>query len=91
MLESFFRRQNKADLLLSRATKVLDDKLRLKIINCVADFMVEAFGKGNPLKITKQQKEYTAQAAIRLFVGLKSNQPDNELVTKFHNTPVNLF
>lgn len=81
MLESYFRQQNKADLLLSRGTKVLEDRLRMKIVNCIVDFMVEAFGKGVPV-VNRQQKQNTATAAAALFIGLKSQDPSNELVRK---------
>lgn len=82
MLESYFYRQNQADLLLSRDTVVLEDRLRMKIVNCLVDFMVEAFGIGDPSKITKQQKHNTASAAVSLFIGLKSHENSNELVRK---------
>lgn len=82
MLENFFRRQNKADLLSKGNVKVLTDKLRQQIVNCIVDFMIEAFGSKETLTFTKQQKTLTARAAICLFEGLKSNDPNNELVIK---------
>lgn len=82
MLESFFRRQNRAELLLNRNAKPLDNKVRQNIVICLADFMVEAFGKGNPSNITKGHKSMTARAAVCLFEGLKSNDPTQELVNK---------
>lgn len=80
MLISYFRQQNKAGLLLHKNVKVLGDKVRMQIINCIVDFMVEAFGKGNPSQVTNQQKSQTARVAIILFEGLKSSQSGNELV-----------
>lgn len=86
MLESFFRRQNKAELLSNRNVKILDDKVRLDIVNCLVDFAVEAFGKGNPYNIDKEHKKSTARAAVCLFEGLKSNDPMNETVNKSRKT-----
>lgn len=83
MLTSYFRRQNKAGLLLNKMVKVLDDKVRMQIVNCIVDFMVEAFGKGDPSKVTKQQKMQTARATIMLFEGLKSTDQTDELVLKY--------
>lgn len=89
MVESFFRRQNQADLLNKKG--VLDDKSRIQVINCLVDFMIEAFGKGNPSNVTKRSKQLTARAAISVFPGLKSDDPVNELVIKFINTALLFF
>lgn len=89
MLETFFRRQQNAELLLKGKTKTLDDELRKKIVNCLVDFMVEAFGKGDVTKVTKQHKLLTARTAICLFEGLKSNDSNNELVTKLNQNSIN--
>lgn len=83
MLESFFRRQNKAGLLLLKDQLILDDRSRQQIVNCLVDFMIEAFGKGDVTNITDQQKESTATAAVALFVGFKSNDPRKPLVGSF--------
>lgn len=80
MLEEFFRRQNKAKLLLLKSEKVYEDRDRQQIVNCVVDFMIEAFGKGNPNQITLAQKTMTARTAVILFVGLKSDEPGKETV-----------
>lgn len=82
MLESFFQRQNRAELLVNQNVKVLDDKARHDIVKCLADFMVEAFGKGDPSKITKEHKLITARAAVCLFEGLESNDPTQKLVNE---------
>lgn len=81
MLEEFFRRQNKTKLFLLRSEKVFEDRDRVQIVNCLVDFMIEAFGKGNPHQITQAQKTMTARTAVILFVGLKSDEPGKELVT----------
>lgn len=59
---------------------MLDDKLRIQIVNCIVDFMIEAFGKGDPLKVERQHKLMTARTTIVLFIGLKSSDPQNDLV-----------
>lgn len=83
MLESFFRRQNKAGLLTIKDQLILDDRQRQQIVNCIVDFMIEAFGKGDVSNITDHHKQSTATVAVALFVGLKSNDPAKPLVTKF--------
>lgn len=80
MLESFFRQHNKADLLTYRDTPVLSDKIRTKVVNCLVDFMIDAFGNGDLKKITNHHKKLTARATISLFIGLKSNNELDELV-----------
>lgn len=79
MLASFFRRQNKADLLKHSTVAPLEDKFRIQIVNCMVDFMIEAFGKGDPSKVERQHKLITARTAVDMFIGLKSNQ-ENVLV-----------
>lgn len=80
MLESFFRQQNKADLLNYRDVPVLIDRIRTKVVNCLVDFMIDAFGNGDLKKITNHHKKLTARATISLFIGLKSNNELDELV-----------
>lgn len=46
----------------------------------MVDFMIEAFGKGDPSKVEKPHKLMTARAAVVLFIGLKSSDPENDLV-----------
>lgn len=63
-----------------KTDSLLTDDVRRAIINCIVDFMVDAFGKGDASKISKRQKQLTAHAAINLFVGLKSNEIANQTV-----------
>lgn len=80
MLEEYFRRQNMNKLLLRKNDDILAENDRKNIINSIVDFMVEAFGKGDPTKIEKRHKKCTAQAAVKLFIGLKAKIGDDELV-----------
>lgn len=87
MLEDFFRAQNKAKYLQHKTDKLLDNRIRMAVTNCIVDFMVDAFGKGDPMKISKQQRQLTAQAAVKLFVGLKSdigNESVNIVFLRFY-------
>lgn len=83
MLESFFRRQNKAELLSLKDQLILDDRSRHQIVNCIVDFMIEAFGRGDVSNITDHHKQLTATGAVALFAGLKSNDPKKPLVMTF--------
>lgn len=83
MLESYFRRQHKASLLLLKDEMSLDDRSRQQIVNCLVDFMIEALGKGQASNITDQHKISTANIAVALFVGLKSNDSTKPLVMTF--------
>lgn len=65
----------------NKGDEPLDDSIRKHVVNCICDFMVESFGNGDPNKISKQQKSATCEAAIKLFIGLKSKDSDNALVT----------
>lgn len=80
MLESFFHRQNKADLILLKDQVILEDRSRCQIVNCIVDFMIEAFGKGDISNIKDEHKLSTAVTAIALFNGFKSNDPKKTLV-----------
>lgn len=82
MLESFLRRQNKAELLLLKESVALDDRSRHQIVNCLVDFMIEAFAKGDVSNITEQHKHSTATTAVSLFIGLKSSNPAKPLVIR---------
>lgn len=86
MMENYFRRQNKANLLSQGKAKVLEDKVRQEIVHCIVEFMIEAFGCAETLIFSKQQKTLTARAAVCLFEGLKSNDRKNELVMKLKNS-----
>lgn len=83
MLDSFFRRQNKAGLLMIKDQPILDDRSRHQIVNCIVDFMIEAFGKGDVSNITDHHKQATATVVVDLFAGLKSNDPAKPLVAIF--------
>lgn len=80
MLESYFRRKNKAAILNKQNDAILADKDRLEAVHVIVDFMIEAFGEGDPNKITQQQKILTARATINLFVSLKGSETGKELV-----------
>lgn len=80
MLESYFHRQNKAGLLLLKEKLLLDDRSRHQIVNCIVDFMIEAFGKGDISNVKDQHKRSTALATVSLFIGLKSSDPKKPLV-----------
>lgn len=81
ILEDYFRRQNMSKFLKNRDDEPLDDSIRKHVVNGICDFMVESFGNGDPNNISKQQKSITCDAAIKLFIGLKSKDSDNALVT----------
>ncbi|XP_031617244.1 uncharacterized protein LOC116337077 [Contarinia nasturtii] len=79
ILEDYFRRQNMSKYLKHKNDELLNDSVRKYVINCICDFMVESFGNGDPNKISKQQKSITCEAAIKLFIGLKSKDSANAL------------
>lgn len=80
MLENYFRRIQKAEILNKKNDTVLADKDRQEVVHVIVDFMTEAFGEGNPNKVTKPQMVLTSRAAINLFVSLKCDEPGKELV-----------
>lgn len=80
MLEDYFRRQNASKLLINKNDEQLNDSIRKQVVNVICNFMIEAFGDGDPNKISKRQKAITCEAATKLFIGLKSKDDDNGLV-----------
>lgn len=82
ILEDYFRRQNAGKLLINKNDVQLNDSIRKQVVNVICNFMVEAFGDGDPNKISKRQKEITCETATKLFIGLKSKDDDNALVNK---------
>lgn len=64
MLENFFIRRNKGELLAHRGAAALEGPVKRHIANTIVDFMAEVFGLHN---ITRSRKVMTGNAAVILF------------------------